>query len=1429
MSCSRVNRALSTVLTVALVVTASVLLNVPSVAYAAASSSRSWSGPIAVNPGGGKSLSAVACPATSQCTATDGNGRVVTFNPTSPGTPVATPIDPSYALPAIACPSASQCTAVDDGGQQVTFNPTSPGSPTPTTVDSVGSLVGVACPSTSQCTAVDSAGRQVTFNPTSPGSPTPTTVFSDGITVAIACPSTSQCTVADSWGRAVTFNPSAPGTPTPTTVDSGFPVADVACPSATQCTVVDGGGREVTFNPTSPGSPSATSLNSAFLVGLACPSTSQCTGATGDGKQVTFNPTTGSVIGSSTQIATAYSLTDIACPSTTQCTAADSSGQEVTFTPSSPGTPSPVLVDRGGMLTSVACPTASQCTAVDALGQQVTFDPTSIGTPTPSTIDAGYRLNAVACPSASQCTGVDGAGRSATFDPASPGSVKIRLVDPGIQQGIVELLAGVACPSTSQCTAVDNNGRWVTFDPGVTGTVTPSPSTPVPHTISSVLVLAAVACPSTSECIAVSTDGTESTFNPLGSTFAGGSIDPGHSLSGVACPSVSQCIAVDDAGRQLTFNPASPGTPTASSVDSGNKLLGIACPATDVCVAVDNRGNVVESDPASPGAAVVASVSDFSLSSVSCSSVEYCVTVDGVGNAYLGIAPPENTAAPSISGTAAQAQLLTEVHGSWTNSPTSYGYQWQRCDNAGNSCASVAGATNQTYTLVAGDVGHTMRVQETASNAGGSSTPVTSAPTAVVVPLPPSSTSPPSISGTAGQGQLLTEVHGSWTNSPTGYAYQWLRCDELGNSCGGLAGATNQTYTVVAGDVGHTIRVQETASNAGGSSTPAMSAQTAVVVPPAPSNVTKPSISGEVWEGGLLTEAPGSWTNSPTAYTYQWQRCDDAGNSCLAIAGATGQTYTLVHADVGHDLRVQETASNAGGSSAPATSDPIGVVSLPPAPSNLTKPSISGEVWEGGLLTEAHGTWTNSPTSYTYQWQRCDDAGNTCAAIAGATNQTYSPVAADVGHDVRVQETASNAGGSSPPATSDPAGVISLPPAPSNLAKPSISGQVWAGGLLTEAPGSWTYSPTSYTYQWQRCDDAGNSCAAIAGATGQTYLLVDADVGHDLRVQETASNAGGSSAPATSDPIGVVADVSPPVVAFTAKPVNPTKSRSAHFAVSATDVSAPVTFVCKLDSSTAVSCPSAIDYGSLADGVHTFVVTGTDAVGNTSAPLSFSWRIDNVAPAVTLKTPTAAFALGSTAPVSWSGSDSGSGVAKYQLGYERAPWNGVFGSWTFPTSWQALTSTALAAPLAVGYTYCYSVRAFDKAGNVSAWTAVRCTARPLDDRAMGATTSGWTRATSSLYYLGTYTSTTTLNAKLARTGVVLDRVGIVATRCPTCGVVGVYVGSTLIGKINLYSATTQRKVVLALPRFSLRTGTVTVKVLTSGKLVQVDGLAVSRA
>jgi len=188
------------------------------------------------------------------------------------------------------------------------------------------------------------------------------------------------------------------------------------------------------------------------------------------------------------------------------------------------------------------------------------------------------------------------------------------------------------------------------------------------------------------------------------------------------------------------------------------------------------------------------------------------------------------------------------------------------------------------------------------------------------------------------------------------------------------------------------------------------------------------------------------------------------------------------------------------------------------APSNTSLPSISGSARDGSVLTASHGSWTGSPTSYAYQWLRCDTDGGNCASIAGATSQRYTVQTADVGHRLRVQVTAANSSGSGV-AESRPTGVVQpTGTAPKNTSPPTISGTPQEGATLTVNPGSWSGTPApSFSYQWERCVGTGGGCAAISGATGTTYVATSADVAHTLLAQVTARNATGSSTANTAE------------------------------------------------------------------------------------------------------------------------------------------------------------------------------------------------------------------------------------------------------------------------------------------------------------------------
>lgn len=268
----------------------------------------------------------------------------------------------------------------------------------------------------------------------------------------------------------------------------------------------------------------------------------------------------------------------------------------------------------------------------------------------------------------------------------------------------------------------------------------------------------------------------------------------------------------------------------------------------------------------------------------------------------------------------------------------------------------------------------------------------------------PANTAVPTITGTARVGQVLTAGDGTWTGNPAPtFTYAWFR----GTTA--ISGATSKTYTLVAADAGSTVKVRVTGTNSEGTAD-AESAPTASVTQ-APANTAVPTVTGTARVGQTLTAAPGTWTGTPTpTYTYQWQR------GTTNISGATSSTYVLVAADAGQTVRVVVTGTNSAGN---ASANSANTASVTQTPANTAVPTITGTAQEGQVLTSTNGTWTGTPTpTFTRQWK----AGG--VDIAGATAQTYTPVAGDVGKTITVAVTGTNSAGNATATSAATAAVV---------------------------------------------------------------------------------------------------------------------------------------------------------------------------------------------------------------------------------------------------------------------------------------------------------------------------------------------------------------------------------------------------------------------
>ncbi|MFL5912174.1 MAG: TolB family protein, partial [Gaiellaceae bacterium] len=110
-----------------------------------------------------------------------------------------------------------------------------------------------------------------------------------------------------------------------------------------------------------------------------------------------------------------------------------------------------------------------------------------------------------------------------------------------------------------------------------------------------------------------------------------------------------------------------------------------------------------------------------------------------------------------------------------------------------------------------------------------------------------------------------------------------------------------------------------------GDTTTSSAATTSVEGLPAPTEITPPGVSGDAREGETLTADSGQWDNAPSEYNYQWQRCDTSGDNCTDIDSENDPSYDATADDVGSTVRVQVTATTAGGDGS-ATSPPTPVV-----------------------------------------------------------------------------------------------------------------------------------------------------------------------------------------------------------------------------------------------------------------------------------------------------------------------------------------------------------------------------------------------------------------------------------------------------------------------------------------------------------------------
>jgi len=207
---------------------------------------------------------------------------------------------------------------------------------------------------------------------------------------------------------------------------------------------------------------------------------------------------------------------------------------------------------------------------------------------------------------------------------------------------------------------------------------------------------------------------------------------------------------------------------------------------------------------------------------------------------------------------------------------------------------------------------------------------------------------------------------------------------------------------------------------------------------------------------------------------------------------------------------VDVTVAVAGGTSSLSPNDKF-IYDTVPGPQNpVTAVAGNGEAF---VSPASDGDGLVPITSYTVTASPGDEQASgatTPITVPGLTNGT----------SYTFTVTATNALGTGPP--SNPSNAVTPFGPPTSLTQPALSTSTpEIDDTIATTTGSWTFSPTSYRYQWLACA-AGGGCTPIPGATGGSYTIRPADTGMELAVDVTATNSMGQSAPAESERTTVV-------------------------------------------------------------------------------------------------------------------------------------------------------------------------------------------------------------------------------------------------------------------------------------------------------------------
>ncbi len=518
---------------------------------------------------------------------------------------------------------------------------------------------------------------------------------------------------------------------------------------------------------------------------------------------------------------------------------------------------------------------------------------------------------------------------------------------------------------------------------------------------------------------------------------------------------------------------------------------------------------------------------------------------------------------------------------------------------------------------------------------------------------------------------------------------------------------------------------------------------------------------------------------------------------------------------------------SAGASGAAATPtcticQAAGGASSPSAPAGVSVAPSAGQVSLSWSAPSSNG----GAAVTGYHVYRSASSGQLGSLVGSPTGTSLTDSGLSNGTTYFYSVSAVNSVGEGPASPQVSATPLAAPSAPTGVSAAVGDGHVVVSWSPPVSDGGAAVSG----YDVFRAASAGVLGSVIASVPGTSFTdtgLSNGSTYYYAVVARNAVGAGAASAQVTgspstvpSTPTGLSANAGPGRVGLSWTPPADTGGR----AVTGYDVYRSTTTGSRGNAvATAVTGTTFTDTTTTNGTTYYYSVAATNSNGEGALSAQVRATPDGTPPAVFLVWPAAATQLARVFAVRWGGSDAGSGVGSYDVRYTRAAWNGKPGT---PVPWKAgTTATSGSFTGSPGYEYCFSVRARDHVGNVSGWSAARCTALPLDDRALAAS-AGWSKVTATSFYNATAMQTSSKGRTLTRTGAIAGRIALIVDEGTGFGTITIAYNGKVIKSLSLAATRTKTKIAIALPRISKAT-TVVIRT-TSTKRVRIDGLLLAR-